>query len=753
MKPQNLKVNIPTIFVIFGVTGDLVAKKIAPALFHLFNKQKLPNIFKVVGFSRSDLSNDELRARIRNILSKHDDIFKNGEEKISAFLKLFVYQKGEFQTKNDYTNLSGALMKMDSEWGVCTNKLFYLAVPPQLYEDIFNHLAESGLTKPCGDKEGWTRIIVEKPFGKDLSTAQKLDELLGRLFKEEQIYRIDHYLAKEMLQNILSFRFSNTLFEQSWNNKFIESIEIKLLENIGVEDRGSFYDRVGALRDVGQNHLLQMLALITMEYPQKFNAKSIRNERAKILKTLKRLTNTEIKKLTKRAQYEGYKAVKGVGANSDIETYFKIQAFLGHPRWNGIPITMESGKRMRERKKEIIVTFRHPTPCLCPEDAKEHYKNKVIFSLEPEEEIKIRFWSKKPGLDMRSEEREFKFLLRGGERKTQYVEEYEKLLLDCIAGDQTLFVSTEEVREMWKFIDPIIEAWRKNLVPLKTYKQDRKEIGIVGLGKMGSNMAKRLSEKGWSVKCYDRKTPKVSPTKLIWLMVPHKAVDGVIDEFIPHLKKGNTIIDGGNSFYKDSVKRHKKLKKLGIHFLDVGVSGGPEGARNGASLMIGGEKSDYEKLEHLWQDLAVPDGYGYMGKPGAGHFVKMAHNGIEYGMMQALAEGFAIMKKSRLSLDLKKISEVYNHGSVIESRLTVWLKNAFEEYGENLDKVSGSVAQSGEGRWTVEAAKELGIPAKIIEDALKFRLKSQKHPSYTGKILSALRNQFGGHEITKKIKQ
>jgi 6-phosphogluconate dehydrogenase len=233
-------------------------------------------------------------------------------------------------------------------------------------------------------------------------------------------------------------------------------------------------------------------------------------------------------------------------------------------------------------------------------------------------------------------------------------------------------------------------------------------------------------------------------------MVPHQAVDKVLQELLPFLQKGDTVIDGGNSPYKESIRRFKELKERGIYFLDVGVSGGPSGARNGACIMVGGGKEIFRKYKNLFRDLACTGGYAHMGKPGAGHFVKMVHNGIEYGMMQALAEGFALMKASPFDLNLTQIAKLYNHKSVVESRLVGWLHNAFSRHGEHLDDISGTVSHSGEGSWTVEAAEELGIPVPGIEGALNFRIQSQAHPSYTGQILSAVRNQFGGHEVFKK---
>jgi 6-phosphogluconate dehydrogenase len=297
------------------------------------------------------------------------------------------------------------------------------------------------------------------------------------------------------------------------------------------------------------------------------------------------------------------------------------------------------------------------------------------------------------------------------------------------------------------------------------------KLGYIGLGKMGFNMVERLLEKGHEVVVFGRNeevvrdiskrgaeqasslqflTSVLPAPRLIWLMIPYQAVEEVLEKLIPFLDKGDTIIDGGNSPYKESIRRAKELEKRKIYFLDVGVSGGPSGARNGACIMVGGRKDIFKKFRKLFRDLSVRGGYGYMGKSGAGHFVKMVHNGIEYGMMQAIAEGFALMKNSPFELSLTKVAEIYNHRSVIESRLVDWLRKTFEQNGEGLDEISGSVAHSGEGVWTVEAAKELGVPIPIIEGALNFRIESQRNPSYTGRILSALRNQFGGHEVFKK---
>jgi len=294
------------------------------------------------------------------------------------------------------------------------------------------------------------------------------------------------------------------------------------------------------------------------------------------------------------------------------------------------------------------------------------------------------------------------------------------------------------------------------------------KIGYIGLGKMGMNMVLRMQEKDVNVIVYNRsEAPRDEARKAgikvadsleelvrglprprtVWLMVSNSAVDLVLSDLLKYLERGDTVIDGGNSLYKDSIRRVAELSKKGINFLDAGVSGGPKGAREGACIMVGGKKEVYQKYQDLFKKLSAPQAFEYIGKAGAGHFVKMVHNGIEYGMMQALAEGFEVLKKSDFKLDLLKVASLYNHRSVIESRLVGWLQSAYKKYGDNLKEISGTVAHTGEGEWTVEAAKVLGVPVPIIEGAFKFRVESAKKPSYTGQVLSALRNQFGGHDI------
>lgn len=749
-------------------------KKIIPALFELKKKHKLPPLFKIIGVGRRDFNEESFSEYVREILVEYatrQEASVSEGVLIEQFLRYVTYFKGDFTKKQMYQELAEALGQVDGTWNVCANKLFYLAVPPEYYETIATNLHGQGLADACGPDEGWTRILLEKPFGKDAKSAEKLDLLLAKLFREEQIYRIDHYLAKEMLLNILTFRFNNNLLENSWNNRHIERIEISTLESLGVEGRGIFYDGVGALRDVGQNHLLQMLALVTMEQPKAFTTQQYHANRLEVFKHLKVLSKHEVKEKTVRAQYEGYRHVEGVNPHSQTETYFKVEAELTLPRWVGVPIILEAGKKFKEAKKCIRVVFRKSLG---------DYPNEIVFHLEPKEGISITFYSKKPGLTLEGEEREMSFTYRPAKARSQYVEEYVKLLLDCIEGNQLLFLNTREIQSMWKFTDPILNVWQENAVPLLTYPAYaehpplpllstlKKEIAIIGLGKMGGNMALRLMEKGWRVIGYNRSPDDTkvlmekgmegafsfqelndlytSSPRIFWLMLPAgAAVDDTIHALLPFLKKGDMVVDAGNSFYKDTLRRAKALKKAGIHFIDVGFSGGPGGARNGACLMVGTNGEPQALLEAVVKDVAMGGGYQFLSGVGSGHFVKMVHNGIEYGMMQAIAEGFEVMKNGPFHLSLADVARIYNNGSVIESRLIGWLLDGYLAYGEELNKISSTVAHTGEGAWTVETAKELGIRVPVIEESLNFRKLSKDNPRYAGRVLTLLRAMFGGH--------
>ncbi len=454
----------PTIFVIFGITGDLSMRKLLPALLGLYVKKALPKKFFIVGFSRRPFSREEFRQLVREEMKIRPDQYK-GEE-IKHFLDHVIYQQGLFDDKGSYERLAEILKNIDGYWKQCSNKLFHLSVSPSFYETVLTQLSLSGLTVPCGGNQGWTRVLVEKPFGNDLETAQKLDALLGDLFEEEQIFRIDHYLAKEAMQNILAFRFANSLFEPLWNNEFIEGVEIKLLEKIGIEGRGELYDKLGAIRDVGQNHVLQMLAIIAMEQPSVLSPENIRTERANVFKHLAPITEKSLPKILLRAQYEGYLDEDGVWSGSETETYFRLNASITNRRWKGVPFVLESGKALYESKAAINVYFKnnHTTDCT----------NVLTFRIQPQEAIQIRFWVKTPGFGMNIEPKTLSFKYAEFNAENAIPDAYERIILDAVSGDQTLFASTDEVKYAWKYITPLVKALR--VVPLKTYKRGSKNI-------------------------------------------------------------------------------------------------------------------------------------------------------------------------------------------------------------------------------------------------------------------------------------
>ena len=455
----------PLTIVIFGATGDLFQRKLAGALFDLHSKGVLPQKYEIVGFSRKPFSHDQFRAFIHNALAVRapGKIIEPDE-----FVSHALYHQGDLTSAESYASLGAFLAERDREHGVCSDKLFHLAVPPNLYETVFTRLSASGLAIPCApgllnEEKAWSRVLVEKPFGNNEKEAARLDTLLGKLFEEEQIFRIDHYLAKEAMQNIISFRFSNGLFEPLWSKKHIERVEIRFDEKEDVSTRGSFYDGVGALRDVGQNHLLQMLALVATENPKALQAEPIRKARARVLKDVKVDFGSIL-----RGQYEGYLSEKGVTLDSKIETYFKLRASIQNSRWRGVPFLLSSGKALKEAKVSILVFFK-PMPCLCPEAHKDAHQNVLTFSFSPKEEISVLFWAKRPGFDFQLEPKRLAFSFSEGVLEHKIPNAYERVLQDAIRGDQTLFASTEEVKQQWKIITPILAKWEK--LPLHTYEK------------------------------------------------------------------------------------------------------------------------------------------------------------------------------------------------------------------------------------------------------------------------------------------
>lgn len=466
---KHLHHNLPAVLVIFGATGDLMHRKLIPALYNLYIADQLPDSFKVIGFARRDWSDEHFREQmLLESLQKYVSQEHLHSQVVNDFLSMLTYHQGFFDNLDAYLTLAQELGLKDNTWTSQSHRLFYLATPPKHYQEIIDHLHQSNLGKACPIEQGTNKILIEKPFGNNLHTAQKLDEFLGHRFQESQIFRIDHYLAKETLQNILSFRFSNTIFEPTWNNQYIKQIHIRMLEKIDIQGRGAFYDEIGALRDVGQNHILQMLALTTMDNPGEFTAEAIRTKRHAVLQTLQNIPLNQIHTKTVRGQYDGYRNQSGVHPKSQTETYFKISATMDHPRWQGVPLILESGKNLHRTVADVTVSFK-PSSDIKALHQKPEFQNHLTFRIQPDEGISIGFLAKKPGLNLNLENKTLEFDFKSA-FNTILPDAYEKILLDAINGDQTLFTHTSELLDSWDFITGITEGWEANKTPLLSYQ-------------------------------------------------------------------------------------------------------------------------------------------------------------------------------------------------------------------------------------------------------------------------------------------
>jgi len=455
----------PTQIVILGGTGDLSKRKLLPALLDLYVREMLPVEFNIIGLARSKWGREEYVNFVQQSISKHHTDHTHNQQQIADFCEHLSYVSGSFDEEETYEKLKQELSLYDETHVGESNRLFYLAVPPKFYENILTDLKE---TNTAAEFDGtWTHILVEKPFGHNLSTARKLDTLLAELYREDQIFRIDHYLAKEAVQNILSFRFANSLMQAPWNKDLIKSVHIKMFEQIDVGDRAGFYEGTGALRDVGQNHLLQLLALVTMPEPESFAVESIRGSRIEILKSLRLFSPEAIENSVLRAQYVGYKADDTIPNDSQTETYFELKVVLDHPSWNGVPFFIQAGKALDTSEVSIEITLKDVASGLFETQSCLSIGNKILLTISPEQKIAITLNAKSPGLGYQLESRTLSFTC---DKNTNEIKNsYERVLYDSIIGDQTLFTRTEEVLAAWEFITPILDVWKK--LPLHTYEK------------------------------------------------------------------------------------------------------------------------------------------------------------------------------------------------------------------------------------------------------------------------------------------
>lgn len=448
----------PTIFVVFGATGTLTQKKILPALLDLEVKKRLPKKFRIVGVSNKKHTGASFQAFVRKTTDYAQ--YHHTQRELASFSKNTSYHCGDVNDPNTFTDLAEKLIAHDTELGACTNKLFYFATPPNLFETTAYNLASSGLTRSASETAGWTRVLFEQPFETNFESARNLEKILGTLFKEKQIFKIDHSLQKESIEMLLAFRFTNPLFEPLWNRKYISDIHITLSEKSGVEKRSMLFDQLGALRDVGEHHVLQMLAILAMDNPGSMHADAIRKQRAKVLGDLRPIRKNEIDSRTIRGQYKGFRSLPGVSDRSSTETFFWIKAYLKTPRWKGVPFYLKSGKCLRTTESGITVRFTNPLPCLCRGKKQHTHYNVLTLRIEPKKGISLSCWYKKPGFPYDVEEQQltadFPIFDSFG-----LTDEYEKLLYDALRGDQTRFASSEEMEASWKFIHPILKNWKQ----------------------------------------------------------------------------------------------------------------------------------------------------------------------------------------------------------------------------------------------------------------------------------------------------
>lgn len=462
--------NLPTAFVIFGATGDLSRKKLFPALFQLFKEGLLPEKFKAIAAARTP----HTPQTFTKILE--DSLKIDNSKKWQSFIKLIDYvsvdvaeDKQSFSVSKNLQTLNTNLDNFERQAKVCVKRIFYMAISPHIYENAFASLGKNNLHLGCQAHGERPRIVVEKPFGWNLQTAKALNNKLGEYFDEDQIYRIDHYLGKETVQNIFAFRFGNELFEPIWNNHFIDHIQITLAEYGGIEKRGEYYDRAGALRDVVQNHLLQLLALVTCEMPEKFDAQSILAKKDSIIRHIKKLTPPEIENSTVRGQYVGYTKEEKIDASSKTETYAMVKLYIDTIRWQGVPMYLRTGKRLMGKVSSIIVQFKEKGHKLFEDFWEQPMPNHITIQMQPTEGIGIRLAAKKPGLTTVLEPVDMEFCYKKSFDVPQ-LEAYERLLIDIIAGDQSLFLSQGIIEASWKVIDPIRQAWDSGKPKLATYK-------------------------------------------------------------------------------------------------------------------------------------------------------------------------------------------------------------------------------------------------------------------------------------------
>ena len=457
----------PALLVLFGATGDLAHRKVVPALFQLWRTSLLPHEFALVAVGRRPYDDETFRAELRASLDQFSRVLPIETAVWEAFAERITYHRGDFADDALYDGLATRLDELDAERGTNGNRVYYLATQPSAFADIIGGLGRAGL-----DHEhhggGWRRIVVEKPFGRDLTSAIRLNREVGKVFRESQVYRIDHYLGKETVRNILVFRFGNGIFEPIWHRRYVDHVQITVAESIGVEKRGSFYEEAGASRDFLQNHLMQLLALVAMEPPATFDADAMRDEKVKVLRTIEPMAPADVTANVVRGQYgpgwvagepvAGYRGEPAVDPASETETFVAARLFVDDWRWAGVPFYLRAGKRLPKRATEIAIQFKQVPHALFKDSNADPEANLLALRIQPDEGILLRFAAKVPGLgvDVRSVNMDFTY---GSAFSVDSPDAYETLILDALLGDAALFTRADEVEKAWGIVTPIIDAW------------------------------------------------------------------------------------------------------------------------------------------------------------------------------------------------------------------------------------------------------------------------------------------------------
>lgn len=454
----------PCVIVMFGASGDLAQRKLLPALYDLAFHACLAPRFRLVGFSRTKMDDAEFQNKSGEALSKAKA--PEDDKKRSEFLKNLQYFTGNYDDPDAFRRLAEKLNALDTEAQLGGNRLFYLATPPEIYLKVVEQLGKAGLARPKSDKS-WTRIIIEKPFGRDQASARELNEKILSVFEEPQVYRIDHYLGKETVQNLLVFRFGNGIFEPLWNRNYIDHVQITAAESLGVERRAAFYESAGALRDMIQSHVLQLTSLVAMESPATFDATSVRNEKIKVLQSIRPLTSESIWKYVVRGQYgpgqengkpvPGYRQEPGVKPDSATETFVAMKLLVDNWRWSGVPFYLRTGKRLKKAITEIVIQFKPAPHKVFRGEGTD--LNCIVLNIQPDEGISLSFGAKAPGGQMHISPVTMDFQYRstfGGVSRDAYA----TLINDCIRGDATLFDRADSVEAAWALVDPILKTWQ-----------------------------------------------------------------------------------------------------------------------------------------------------------------------------------------------------------------------------------------------------------------------------------------------------